>query len=77
MQRSQRGSMGVGVGLLKEAAAKNLLKAYVVYFPDFEANKADRESFKPNYIQYEKRLKFGGFKFSDDGSPQGMTAWLT
>jgi len=70
-------SMGVSIGLLKEAAAKNLLKADVVYFPDFEANKADWESFKPNYMQYEKRLKFGGFKFSDDGSPQGKTAWLT
>ena len=70
-------SMGVSVGLLKEAAAKNLLKADVVYFPDFEANKADWESFKHNYMQYEKRLKFGGFKFSDDGSPQGKTAWLT
>ncbi|MDR0266156.1 MAG: amidohydrolase [Sphingobacterium sp.] len=70
-------SMGVSVGLLKEAANKNLLKADVVYFPDFEANKADWESFKPNYMRYERRLKFGGFKFSDDGSPQGKTAWLT
>ena len=70
-------SMGVSVGLLKEAASKNLLKADVIYFPDFEANKADWESFKPNYMKYEKRLKFGGFKFSDDGSPQGKTAWLT
>jgi len=70
-------SMGVSIGLLKEAANKNLLKADVVYFPDFEANKADWESFKPNYMRYERRLKFGGFKFSDDGSPQGKTAWLT
>ncbi|OJZ07952.1 amidohydrolase [Sphingobacterium sp. 40-24] len=70
-------SMGVGVGLLKEAASKNLLKADVVYFPDFEANKAEWKSFKPSYMKYEKRLKFGGFKFSDDGSPQGKTAWLT
>ncbi|GAA4178092.1 amidohydrolase [Sphingobacterium ginsenosidimutans] len=70
-------SMGVSVGMLKEAAEKNLLKADVVYFPDFEANKAMWESFKPNYMKYIKRLKFGGFKFSDDGSPQGKTAWLT
>jgi predicted amidohydrolase YtcJ len=49
----------------------------VVYFPDFEANKAEWKSFKPNYMKYEKHLKFGGFKFSDDGSPQGKTAWLT
>lgn len=70
-------SMGVSIGLLKEAAEKNLLKADVVYFPDFEAIKAIWESFKPNYMKYIKRLKFGGFKFSDDGSPQGKTAWLT
>ncbi len=70
-------SMGVSVALLKEAANKNLLKADIVYFPDFEANKDGWESFKPHYMKYEKRLKFGGFKFSDDGSPQGKTAWLT
>ncbi|UUC44082.1 amidohydrolase [Flavobacterium cerinum] len=70
-------SMGTSVGLLKEAAEKNLLKADVVYFPDFEANKKEWKSFLPHYMKYEKRLKFGGFKFSDDGSPQGKTAWLT
>lgn len=70
-------SMGVSVGLLKEAAEKNLLKADVIYFPDFDANRKEWASFKPHYMKYEKRLKFGGFKFSDDGSPQGKTAWLT
>ncbi len=70
-------SMGVSVGLLKEAAEKNLLKADIIYFPDFDANRKEWESFKPHYMKYEKRLKFGGFKFSDDGSPQGKTAWLT
>ena len=70
-------SMGVSVGLLKEAAEKKLLKADVIYFPDFDANRKDWKSFQPNYMKYENRLKFGGFKFSDDGSPQGKTAWLT
>ena len=70
-------SMGGNIEILKEAASKNLLKADVIYFPDFEANKSDWNSFKSNYMIYEKRLKFGGFKFSNDGSPQGKTAWLT
>jgi len=70
-------TMGVGLSLLKEAADKNLLKADVVYFPDFEANKKTWKSFVPDYMHYRNRLKFGGFKFSDDGSPQGKTAWLT
>ncbi|HRB71989.1 amidohydrolase [Flavobacterium sp. WV_118_3] len=70
-------SMGNSVELLKEAAEKNLLKADIVYFPDFEANRKEWKSFLPHYMKYEKRLKFGGFKFSDDGSPQGKTAWLT
>lgn len=70
-------NMGVGLSLLREAAAKKLIKADVVYFPDFEANKKEWQSFLPHYMKYENRLKFGGFKFSDDGSPQGKTAWLT
>ncbi|MEN5195288.1 amidohydrolase [Sphingobacterium faecium] len=70
-------TMGVGLTLLREAAAKKLIKADVVYFPDFEANKKEWQSFLPHYMKYENRLKFGGFKFSDDGSPQGKTAWLT
>lgn len=70
-------TMGVGLTLLREAAAKKLIKADIVYFPDFEANKKEWESFLPLYMKYENNLKFGGFKFSDDGSPQGKTAWLT
>lgn len=70
-------TMGVGLTLLKEAADKELLKADVVYFPDYEANKKDWQTFLPHYMKYENRLKVGGFKFSDDGSPQGKTAWLT
>lgn len=70
-------TMGVGLTLLREAAAKKLIKADIVYFPDFEANKKEWESFLPHYMKYENHLKFGGFKFSDDGSPQGKTAWLT
>ncbi len=70
-------TMGVGLDLLREAASKGLLKADVVYFPDYEANKKNEADFLPLYMQYENRLKFAGFKFSDDGSPQGKTAWLT
>lgn len=70
-------TMGVGLDLLKEAAAKGLLKVDVVYFPDYEANKKNEKAFIPLYMRYENRLKFAGFKFSNDGSPQGKTAWLT
>jgi len=70
-------TMGVGLNLLKAAAAKGLLKADVVYFPDYEANKKNEKDFIQHYMKYENRLKFAGFKFSDDGSPQGKTAWLT
>lgn len=70
-------TMGESVSLLKEAAAKNLFKADVVYFPDFEYFKNQLADFKPHYMKYENRLKLGGFKFSDDGSPQAKTAWLT
>lgn len=70
-------TMGDGVALLKSAAQQNLLKADVVYFPDFEQYKKDWEYFLPEYMHYENRLKLGGFKFSNDGSPQGKTAWLT
>ncbi|SDJ53574.1 hypothetical protein SAMN04487898_103190 [Pedobacter sp. ok626] len=70
-------TMGESVSLLKEAAAKKLLKADLVYFPDFEYFKKDFDKFKPEYMKYNNRLKLGGFKFSDDGSPQGKTAWLT
>lgn len=70
-------SMGVGLKLLQEAADKKLLKADLVYFPDYEANAADEKLLIPHYMRYENHLKMGGFKFSDDGSPQGKTAWLT
>lgn len=70
-------TMGVGLDLLKEVAAKKILKADLVYFPDFEANKKNWEVLAKDYMRYENRLKLGGFKFSDDGSPQGKTAWLT
>ncbi|MDN3707815.1 amidohydrolase [Myroides ceti] len=70
-------TMGENVALLKEAAAKDLLIADVIYFPDFENFKSEFENLKPDYMRYHKRLKLGGFKFSDDGSPQGKTAWLT
>ncbi|WP_126972654.1 amidohydrolase [Gynurincola endophyticus] len=70
-------TMGNSIDLLREAADKGLFIADVIYFPDFEANRKNWQSFLPYYMKYENRLKFGGFKFSDDGSPQGKTAWLT
>ena len=69
--------MGVGLDLLRKAASMGLLKADVVYFPDYEANKKALGDFAANYMKYENRLKFAGFKFSNDESPQGKTAWLT
>lgn len=70
-------TMGESVGLLEKAAAKHLFKADIVYFPDYEYFKKDLNTFKPKYMKYNDHLKLGGFKFSDDGSPQGKTAWLT
>ncbi len=70
-------TMGESVGLLEQAAAEGLFKADVVYFPDYEYFKKDLDVFKPKYMKYKDHLKLGGFKFSDDGSPQGKTAWLT
>lgn len=70
-------TMGESVGLLEQAAAEGLFKADVVYFPDYEYFKKDLDVFKPKYMKYKNHLKLGGFKFSDDGSPQGKTAWLT
>lgn len=70
-------TMGESLALLKDAADKNLLKADIIYFPDYEHYKEHLKDFKPEYMKYYNRLKLGGFKFSDDGSPQGKTAWLT
>ncbi|MEG0926650.1 amidohydrolase [Chryseobacterium sp.] len=70
-------TMGESVALLQNAASQNLFKADVVYFPDYEYFKNDFNTFKPKYMHYENHLKLAGFKFSDDGSPQGKTAWLT
>lgn len=70
-------TMGESVDLLEQAAAEGLFKADVVYFPDYEYFKKDLDVFKPKYMKYKNHLKLGGFKFSDDGSPQGKTAWLT
>ncbi|WP_284464793.1 amidohydrolase [Chryseobacterium sp.] len=70
-------TMGESVALLQNAASQNLLKADVVYFPDYEYFKNNFNTFKPKYMHYENHLKLAGFKFSDDGSPQGKTAWLT
>ncbi|UWX62023.1 amidohydrolase [Chryseobacterium oranimense] len=70
-------TMGESVALLEKAAAEHLFKADVVYFPDYEYFKKDLNTFKPKYMKYNNHLKLGGFKFSDDGSPQGKTAWLT
>jgi predicted amidohydrolase YtcJ len=70
-------TMGESVALLEKAASQHLFKADVVYFPDYEYFKKDFSRFKPKYMKYENRLKLAGFKFSDDGSPQGKTAWLT
>ncbi|WP_262706624.1 amidohydrolase [Chryseobacterium carnipullorum] len=70
-------TMGESVGLLEKAASEHLFKADIVYFPDYEYFKKDLNIFKPKYMKYNNHLKLGGFKFSDDGSPQGKTAWLT
>jgi len=70
-------TMGESVALLEKAASEHLFKADVVYFPDYEYFKKDLPAFKPKYMKYNNHLKLGGFKFSDDGSPQGKTAWLT
>ncbi|MFZ4928267.1 amidohydrolase [Chryseobacterium sp. Mn2064] len=70
-------TMGESIALLQNAANQNLFKADVVYFPDYEYSKNDFNSLKSKYMKYGNHLKLAGFKFSDDGSPQGKTAWLT
>src|SRR5690606_13309309 len=70
-------TMGESLALLKEAADKKLLKADIIYFPDYEYYKENLKDFKAKYMKYHHHLKLGGFKFSNDGSPQGKTAWLT
>ncbi|MDQ1803336.1 amidohydrolase [Chryseobacterium sp. CKR4-1] len=70
-------TMGESVALLEKAASEHVFKADVVYFPDYEYFKKELSTFKPKYMKYNNHLKLGGFKFSDDGSPQGKTAWLT
>lgn len=70
-------TMGESIGLLEKAASEHLFKADIVYFPDYENAKKGFNTLKPKYMKYENHLKLAGFKFSDDGSPQGKTAWLT
>lgn len=70
-------TMGESVALLEKAASEHVFKADVVYFPDYEYFKKELSTFKSKYMKYNNHLKLGGFKFSDDGSPQGKTAWLT
>lgn len=70
-------TMGSNIDLLKSAAAGHFLKVDVIYFPDYPRHSNELGSMKTDYMKYRDRLKLGGFKFSNDGSPQGKTAWLT
>lgn len=70
-------TMNGSIDLLKTVASEGLFKVDVVYFPDFESVKNEIGSMKADYMKYRDRLKLGGFKFSNDGSPQGKTAWLS
>lgn len=66
----------MGVKALQLAAAKGLLAADVVSYPDVLTA---TEVVKPPLLSraYSNRFRVGGVKLSIDGSPQGKTAWLS
>ncbi len=63
--------------LLKKAAKEKRLFIDLVSLPGF--NEMDQWLNNPDYPfgEYHNRLKFGGGKFTLDGSPQGRTAYMT
>jgi predicted amidohydrolase YtcJ len=63
--------------LLKTANTIGLLKIDLVVLPDYDYFKNQMPDLKGKWSVYKKHLKVGGIKFSQDGSPQGKTAWLT
>lgn len=65
------------IRLIREAAAKGLLKGDIVVLPDYDANKDSLAVWKQYYNKYDGHFKIGGIKMTFDGSPQGKSAWLT
>jgi len=63
--------------VLKKAAAAGILFIDIVSLPGF--NEMDAWLNNPQYEfgKYSHHLKFGGGKFTLDGSPQGRTAYMT
>ena len=62
--------------ILKEAAARNILKQDVVGYVGIRDSEALRKESKPKGVQYHKHFRIGGYKMFLDGSPQGRTAWM-
>ena len=73
----QDGMMNAAVyAILKEAAARNILKQDVVGYVGIRDSEALRKESKPKGVQYHKHFRIGGYKMFLDGSPQGRTAWM-
>ena len=62
--------------LLRLAAEKNLWKADIVCYAGMREN-PELLARNPDYLQYQNRMRWGGYKIFLDGSPQGRTAWMS
>lgn len=54
----------------------NMLKIDLILYIKTSEKEKFIESFKENFIKYNKNLKIGGYKIFLDGSPQSRTAWM-
>lgn len=63
--------------LLQRAADAGRLKMDVVSYVDMKLNPELLAQNPIRRLQYQNRLKIGGYKIFLDGSPQGRTAWMS
>ncbi|WP_339865314.1 amidohydrolase [Paremcibacter congregatus] len=70
-------TQAAGLKLLRGAAAQNLLPLDVVSYPKWTEYEAMMATDTGAPGQYQNHVKWGGVKITQDGSPQGKTAYLT
>lgn len=63
------------LSLLREAARRKRLKIDIVSYPKYSEYEAMTRGLETGV--YDNRLKIGGMKIIEDGSPQGRTAFLS
>lgn len=63
--------------LLQTAAAQDKLFIDIISLPGFDEMETWLNNPKFPFAEYNQHLKFGGGKFTLDGSPQGRTAYMT